>query len=92
MRKLSFVADTVADTGGKAGFLPRGGQLAAGGAVAESPMHCPQERSPACGRPLVPCAPDPWAGSGLGSATDSGRGTGSVFAHEGALVTFFCSR
>lgn len=54
VRKLSFVADTVTDTGGKAGFLPRGGQLAAGGAVAESPMHCPQEQSPACGQPLVP--------------------------------------
>ena len=92
MRKLSFVADTVADTDGKAGFLPRGGQLAAGGAVAESPMHCPQERSPARGWPSVPCTPDPWAGSCLGRATDSRRGTGSVFARKDALVTFICSR
>ena len=51
LRKLS----SVADTGEKAGVLPRGGPLAAGGA----PMRCPWEQSPvACGRPSEPRVPD----------------------------------
>ncbi|XP_044936237.1 uncharacterized protein LOC101674667 [Mustela putorius furo] len=73
----------------RVGEMQVGGPATGGAVVEPRPSHQGAWRvEPSTRRPSVSRAPDLWAGSCLASATDSGHGPGSGFAHEGDLVTF----